>query len=954
MGGIKNKLSKLSNKAKNLLSSLSLTERADERSSSGEVKTNKTKGSRLPSFSQPSEMLTRNTPNTRKPNRWSLYDSKTIGSLRLVTLTKYLSIACLSLAILSTLILNIVSSYSSSKTTSNAIDGNTSTLANDSSSISLSFSNATGSCTDTSNPANVCMEILDGGGIATGGHTVTVDAPSDSDYRLTLSSANNETDLANGSNRIASISNPASIGTLNDLTDKTWGMSITTSGSAAADLIYGLQPVDNPLVLIDTQSGNGVVSVGPAIDVQYGAKVMDPSLMPAGEYSANLLYTVTAVAPQPTANSFVLNDTVLTGQTKKLAINGENLQSTSVVWIDYIANGRLDEGEEASELETYPYDGTVVSFVNPVVTTPGEYSVYVQTDGGSTKLNEPLIVHKESICRNNDPDSDCQVDIDDNMIPVVYEGYDGNGGGNWRIVTKEEIENNKGSWYDYGNKQWANAITLRDDYEGGCFLVTTTGVVMSQDSSNSSGTSARYTPLGLAKAWRDGELSVVSAENLNAALFKSDVSDGTSKTEVILGYWVYIPRYAYEVQRRDATDKYVEDEYWLPNNTTIKNDFIINFETTSIPTKTPAVGCSRSILQTPADLDDAIDYRTGCHIDRHYEGGGATTWGTHPAFTFDGQQLNGFWTGKFETTGTISEPTVKPNQHANIANTIADYFNAARVVAYQHKLSDSAYNTKSHLIKNGEWGAVAYLASSSYYGAGLENTIVNSASHTIEGSSQQMSSTDADGDGIKPSDREAGTFGITGCGPGDNDSTQSYDDGTRLDRTTIMSPTACSQNVERAYNGRIGVLASTTNNIYGVYDMSGGVYEFVGAGNVYSEPWFNRYESRLGFDTQPSWSIDSNALYYNIDVCTWESCGGQAMHETKLVQSVSGDATSWGETFGTFPYATHGASYGAVYTTMIRSSTPVYSASSTLFYHEAYSDTVDDARNDIGYRVSTV
>ena len=61
MGGIKNKLNKLSNKTLFKL------------------------GSRLPSFSQPSEMLTRNISNTRKPNRWSLYASKTIGSLRLVT-----------------------------------------------------------------------------------------------------------------------------------------------------------------------------------------------------------------------------------------------------------------------------------------------------------------------------------------------------------------------------------------------------------------------------------------------------------------------------------------------------------------------------------------------------------------------------------------------------------------------------------------------------------------------------------------------------------------------------------------------------------------------------------------------------------------------------------------------------------------------------------------------------
>ena len=82
MGGIKNKLSKLSNKVKTLLSSLSLTERADERSSSGEVNSKEAKGSRLPSFSQPSEMLTRNISNTRASNWWSLYASKTIGSLR--------------------------------------------------------------------------------------------------------------------------------------------------------------------------------------------------------------------------------------------------------------------------------------------------------------------------------------------------------------------------------------------------------------------------------------------------------------------------------------------------------------------------------------------------------------------------------------------------------------------------------------------------------------------------------------------------------------------------------------------------------------------------------------------------------------------------------------------------------------------------------------------------------
>ena len=125
MGGIKNKLSKLSNKVKTLLSSLSLTERADERNSSGEVINNKVplwlkeekcpaafrvgtplasqrcddavrrksdkgivlnnhnnKGSRLPSFSQPSKMSDGQISDTRKPSHLGLYASKTIGSLR--------------------------------------------------------------------------------------------------------------------------------------------------------------------------------------------------------------------------------------------------------------------------------------------------------------------------------------------------------------------------------------------------------------------------------------------------------------------------------------------------------------------------------------------------------------------------------------------------------------------------------------------------------------------------------------------------------------------------------------------------------------------------------------------------------------------------------------------------------------------------------------------------------
>ncbi|MDR2063846.1 MAG: hypothetical protein LBQ02_03630, partial [Candidatus Nomurabacteria bacterium] len=40
--------------------------------------------------------------------------------------------------------------------------------------------------------------------------------------------------------------------------------------------------------------------------------------------------------------------------------------------------------------------------------------------------------------------------------------------------------------------------------------------------------------------------------------------------------------------------------------------------------------------------------------------------------------------------------------------------------------------------------------------------------------------------------------------------------------------------------------------------------------------------------------------YYNNDVCTYQTCGGQALHETKTVQSVSSDTQSWGSDYSYF------------------------------------------------------
>ena len=171
---------------------------------------------------------------------------------------------------------------------------------------------------------------------------------------------------------------------------------------------------------------------------------------------------------------------------------------------------------------------------------------------------------------------------------------------------------------------------------------------------------------------------------------------------------------------------------------------------------------------------------------------------THPAFTFGDQELKGFWIGKFELTGTISNITTKPNL-SSIRNQSVSTFETNIM---NMKNSGNRYglstNTDTHMIKNSEWGAVAYL-SHSKYGTCTDGT--------------------CKGMGINNNSSY-----ITGCGATSGS-----------DESTICN----------SYNTKTGMLVSTNGNIYGVYDMSGGAYEYTMA-NIVSNDGTTMMS---GFDT---------------------------------------------------------------------------------------------------------
>ncbi len=145
-------------------------------------------------------------------------------------------------------------------------------------------------------------------------------------------------------------------------------------------------------------------------------------------------------------------------------------------------------------------------------------------------------------------------------------------------------------------------------------------------------------------------------------------------------------------------------------------------------------------------------------------------WHTHPAFSFGSKELTGFWFGKFTTTGTNSIVTVLENSAMLRNQYIADHYTAIG----NFQLNFDLLNTR--ISKNTEWGAVVYLANSIY---GNEVEIWSNPNSGY----------------------------LTGC----------------AGNTANPGSTAtCNQ-----FDSENGLKASTTGNVYGVYDMSGGSYESV-------------------------------------------------------------------------------------------------------------------------------
>ena len=211
------------------------------------------------------------------------------------------------------------------------------------------------------------------------------------------------------------------------------------------------------------------------------------------------------------------------------------------------------------------------------------------------------------------------------------------------------------------------------------------------------------------------------------------------------------------------------------------------------------------------------------------------------AFTFGNKELSGFWYGKFEvghTTLASSETAnnlgcsnetcsnangiiIKPNVTSLRYNNISNFFFASRSMEQpNNSFGFVSSEVDTHMSKNNEWGAVAYLTQS------IHGRCTNSTTCS-----------------------EVGINNNSGCLTGYGAPAGSNDSATN-----------------GAYNTTLGKDASTTNNIYGIYDMSGGAYEYV----------MGVYTNTIG---ESGFSSLPDTKYYNN--YTETSYTGHALTETK-------------------------------------------------------------------------
>ena len=351
-----------------------------------------------------------------------------------------------------------------------------------------------------------------------------------------------------------------------------------------------------------------------------------------------------------------------------------------------------------------------------------------------------------------------------NMIPVYYDETN--------EVWKKADESNVSEtykWYDYNDKMWANSVTVSETNRS-TYLNANPGTTIPMDD--------------------------------------------------ILTMQVWVPRYKYEVWNYNENGTVASDP----------QEIKITFEKGTATTG--EISCSDSISGTDGAASETCKLKSDNLACTDSTCNGKTY--THPAFTFGTEELEGIWVGKFEVSAPTDNACYISESEANcnvtgitpLVKPDVKSYRRAQVGTFESNImtmndSGNKYGftltDDTHMMKNMEWGAVAYLSHSKYGtctdGTCIEININNSSSfYTGRSGGNVGGKTPINGTYTdQTSNTKYNSYGF-----------YTYDGYLLNYNTNTKSST---KNMTK--------IASTTGNIYGIYDMSGGAFEYV-MGNIVS------------------------------------------------------------------------------------------------------------------------
>ena len=537
------------------------------------------------------------------------------------------------------------------------------------------------------------------------------------------------------------------------------------------------------------------------------------------------------------------------------------IQVSNILYKGNVAKGTIYYGEvENGEVKSWKTGSDTIT-----IEKTATYRIKVEDAAGNSSSQDVEIV------LTNKPK------LAEGMVPVVYDETLGK----WKVV-----EENSGEWYDYASdkKQWANAMTQD-------------GLAIASDGTIES--------FGSMWVWIPRYMYQIPAENyhtsnagvINIKFLKGTTNIATDNSNVTISNasggdnWNVHPAFC------DGTSNGFANGEWREELTGM---WVAKFE----------AGYASGNNNAPVVASSVNYTQTTCWA-RAVETG--TTDGSLPARNWlDGVYAvdngDGTYSWKNGTPTAIKYPTFQPLTYSMNYIKHEDAFNVARAMTEEGNIYGfNSSNTDTHLMKDSEWGMVAYL-SQSQYGLNGTNICINNVSLNSGGSSMTKEEGNA----------YASVYAVTGC----TTATADAEEQIVTDFNTIKNITGNNPSTDGVYvwNQLQGQTASSTGNMYGIYDLSGGQWErtasyvgngrnkdsFIWNGNSYIK---NEYLMQYAHDTEKdNVEIGSDASGESTKINAASTANyaleanqriyGNAIHETSTAGT---DASSWYNDYSYFP-----------------------------------------------------